>query len=480
MNLKQKLLAIFSLATILTSLIFQPVLADIAPPEAPPGSTLWPGNESTQVRMLAEAVTLDVSVDSSDPQAARARTTALFTMRNLGSEAEKMEVRFPLRFMMWEDTHYPEINDLRVMVNGRGVSAHRAVLTYHEVRDLWSQDVEIPWSVFEVSFPAAEDVSIEVSYSVHGFGYYPHQAFRYILETGAGWKDSIGSADIIVKLPYDANPYNVWLDAETGFSTTTSKPQLAGDEVRWHFEDFEPTFKDNIEVSLITPSLWQKVLAEKTNITRNPNDGEAWGRLAKAYKEMTREAKGYPRSDPVGLELFQMSTEAYEKCLSLLPRDSLWHTGYADLLWSHYYFLLHMSGTKDSEWMLLQALTHLNSALELDPNNRLARDLLDEVSYSMPEAVVKTASGYDLLALTVTPAPPASFEISTQTPTATSLPTATETATVSPTMPALTSTLPPTPVPSTRQNAPICGGAGLILPLAGAAVWFSRRRTKRG
>ncbi len=464
------------LGIVFSLLYYRPARADIAPPEAPPGSTLWPGSETTQVRMLAETVTLTVSVDPADNQKAIARTTALFTMRNLGTQAEQMQARFPLRFMMWNDETYPEIADLRVKVNGRGVSTQRQLLTYTEVRDLWSQDVEIPWSVFDVTFPPGEDVSIEVTYSVHGFGYQPWQAFRYILETGAGWKDSIGSADIIVRLPYEANKYNVWLDAQTGFSTTTPGAQLAGSEVKWHFENFEPTFKDNIEVSLVTPSLWQKALTEQSNIARNPNDGEAWGRLAKAYKEMTREAKGYPRSDPTGQELFQMSMEAYEKCLSILPEDSLWHTGYADLLWSHYYFLEHFSEKTGSEWMLLQALTHLGRAVELDPGNQLARDLLDEISYSMPEAVVKTNSGYDLLGLTVTPASSASLNQGTSTPGATEPATAT-TVPATPTAAAATETPQPTEAPASGSPLPLCGGAGIILPLGGAVL--RQRRTRK-
>jgi tetratricopeptide (TPR) repeat protein len=71
---------------------------------------------------------------------------------------------------------------------------------------------------------------------------------------------------------------------------------------------------------------------------KNPNDGEAWGRLAKAYKEVVKMPKGYLREDPAGIELYALSKDAYEKCLALLPNDPLWHYGYADLLWAHYYF----------------------------------------------------------------------------------------------------------------------------------------------
>ncbi len=476
--MKRLLQSLAVLGLVFSLLDVYPVRADIAPPEAPPGSTLWPGSETTQVRMLAETVTLTISVDPRDARKAVARTTARFSMQNLGTQTERMQVRFPLRFLMWNDQTFPEIEGLRVKVNGQGVTTQRQVLPYTGVSDFWSEPVEIPWSVFEVSFAPGENVSIEVSYSVHGFGYYPWQAFRYILETGAGWKDSIGSAEIIVQLPYEVNRYNVLLDGQTGFSTTSPSAELSGNEVRWHFEALEPTAMDNIEISLITPTLWQKVMAEKKNITRNPNDGEAWGRLGKAYKEMTREAKGYPRSDPVGLELFQMSAEAYEKCLAILPEDSLWHTGYADLLWSQYYFVEQTQGPSDSGWMLQQSLSHLGRAVELDPGNQLARDLLEEISYSRPEAVKKTGTGYDLLALTVTAAPPTSFVLPTDTAV---VMTETEAATpsASPTAEAATITPAPAAAPAPGNPQPLCGGAGLVLPLAGAAWWRGKSRKRR-
>lgn len=467
MNRLLTILALICLAA--AFLAVQPARADVAPPEAPPGSTLWPGSETTQVRMVAETVTLTIAPDK---ETALARTSAVFTMRNLGAQAERLAVRFPLRFQLYPEERYPEINDLRVKVNGRGVTSRREVITYTQVRDLWSQDTEIPWSVFEVDFPPDEDVTIEVTYTAHGYGYFPWQAFRYILETGAGWKDTIGSADIIVSLPYEANEYNVWLEAQTGFSTTSPGAVFLGDEVRWHFEDFEPDFEDNIEISIVTPSQWQKVLAELDNTVRNPADGEAWGRLGKAYKEIAREGKGYPRTDPTGEELFELSAAAYEKCLSLLPDDSLWHTGYADLLWTHYYFANRSPGS-DSTWELLLALTHLEKAVQLDPNNQLARDHLDNISYSMPEAVVKTDTGYILLGLTVTPAPPASIQLPTETPTTQPTGTAEAVTTTTPTLPTEVVT---TQTPSAGGPSSLCGGAGLILPLSGAAVWSSRRR----
>jgi hypothetical protein len=68
------------------------VRADVAPPAYPPGSNPEPGSEITQVRMMAETVLIEVLQSDNN----QARVTADFTMRNLGTAAESMGVRFPL------------------------------------------------------------------------------------------------------------------------------------------------------------------------------------------------------------------------------------------------------------------------------------------------------------------------------------------------------------------------------------------------
>ncbi len=63
--------------------------ADAGPPLQPPGSNIAAGGQ-TQVQMLAEKVVLEVTPPDG------VRVGADFTMRNLGTAAEQMQVRFPL------------------------------------------------------------------------------------------------------------------------------------------------------------------------------------------------------------------------------------------------------------------------------------------------------------------------------------------------------------------------------------------------
>ena len=453
--------------------------ADVAPPESPPGSDIVPGAEVTQVRMMSETVILNIAQNPSESDGAIANTAATFTMRNLGSTEETMQARFPLSFFAGSSDgfgNYPEIAQIAVKVDGKPVNTQRVLqpVLFTEGPYYYERE-EIPWAVFNVTFPPARDVTIEVAYTVNGFGYYPYEAFRYVLETGAGWKDTIGSADIIVRLPYEATEYNVWLsDGTTGYSTTTAGAVLNGRDVRWHFESLEPTWQNNIEVSLVTPSLWKKVLTETDTVAKNPNDGEAWGRLAKAYKEIVRMSKGYLREDSAGHEIYDLSKQAYETCLSLLPDDSLWHYGYADLLWSHYYFDIHASRLPDPEGILPRTLVELKTALELDPNNRLAKDLLSWISSDIPGSVRINGSSYDYLALTATPVPPTPFIFATET--LSSMPTEIS---PSPTIPPVaTATSPVATEEPSPSPVPSCGGAALILPALFGVLVLSRRRIR--
>ncbi len=451
-------------------------LADAAPPEAPPGTTLLPGESITQVRMVSETVTLTISKDPSDAEHAIAKTEAVFTMRNLGAAEEKMAVRFPLSFFNGNSDGYfqfPEIDSIAVKVNGKNAPTRREMQPFAASELSYPERDEIPWAVFDVTFPPNQDIIIEVVYHVDGFGYYPYEAFKYVLETGAGWNGTIGSAEIIVRLPYEVSEQNLDLTGQAGHGGSTPGGVMSGNEIRWKFRDLEPTYSDNIQIVLVTPLQWEKVLKEKANVEKNPNDGEAWGRQAKAYKEVVTMPKGYLREDPAGFELYQLSKDSYEKCLALLPNDPLWHYGYADLLWSHYYWNIYFGSQVDAEGVLPSLLGHLQTALKLDPNNEPATDLLLEISYQIPEAVQQNEDeSFTLLALTATPIPPTPYGgFPTVTPQPTLEPASTPQTVSTPTVDSA-----PTEAPEPAARNPICGSAFLLPALFGMVLVLKRRK----
>jgi len=437
------------------------VRADIAPPSFPPGSNPGPETEGTQVRMMAETVVIDVLGNTPSGSLGRAKVTADFTMRNLGSAVESMGVRFPIGSSNGFG-EYPEIKDLQIFVNNQSVATRRI----SEVDPTWGSD-PVPWSEFDVNFPPNADVNIRVTYMLEGMGEYPYVAFFYIFHTGAGWQGTIGSADLIVRLPYEANPHNVIFEDQIGWSSTTPGGVMDGREVSWHFEDFEPEQSNDFQLSLVMPVAWQKVLDEQANVQKNPNDGEAWGRLGKIYKEIQFYRRGF-RAGASGDELYQLSIDAYEKALTLKPDDALWHAGLADLLAVHAYYedFAYAEATLDK----LRAMQEINRALELAPNDPKVKEIAEKIYFLFIDAVEQTEDGYIFFWLTATPelpVPTLSALEPTSTPPATTPPLAT--ATVVPEKEAI-----PTSTPTTAKN-PLCGSV-LFIPLVLIVVAVRKRR----
>ena len=437
------------------------VRADVAPPAQPPGFNPEPGAELTQVRMMAETVLIDVQASAPADSLGQAKVTADFTMRNLGNETEDLAVRFPVSVSNGFGV-YPEITNLQVKVGGKSVSTQRVM----QLDPLYQYDL-VPWAEFDVTFPPNQDVQIRVTYTIDGTGEYPYVAFYYIFHTGAGWNDTIGSADLIVRLPYEANDQTVIFDEQTGWSMTSPGGVIADNEVKWHFEDFEPGYENDFELSLIMPSVWQKVLNERENVEKNPKDGEAWGRLGKLYKEIFFFRRGF-RHDAGGQELYQLSVDAYEKAVALLPDDGLWHAGFADLLSTHAYYASWEGEDATSE--TIRSMQEIDLALGLAPNDPKVKEVAEKIYNFFPGAVELLEIGYDFLWLTATPVVDTPTDVPAL-PTSTLQPTPMPVSTVTavPTREAMPN---PTPIPPTAKN-PLCGSA-VLAPLA--LIWFVRRK----
>jgi tetratricopeptide (TPR) repeat protein len=410
------------------------VSADVAPPEPPFGSNPYHDGTGTQVQMAAEKVVFDVAATSAYRNG-QAHVSAAFQMHNQGSQDEKMMVRFPLGVVYDEKciySPYPSINDLSAKVDG----AAAAVTTSYELVNNYTVDpqvgVKIPcWANFPVTFPGDQDVTIAVSYTAQGYGDLPQTdeslglggnnpsaeiAYWYVLETGAGWYGSIGKADVIFHFPYEANDKNVDMES-TGTDWT-----LSGNEISWHRENFEP---DNIlRVYVVNPSVWQSILTETKNTQANPQDGEAWGRLAKAYKQAIWERRGF-RMDPAGLEMYALGRQAYDQALSLLPKDAEWHYGYAELLcWHAMWGYFDANSQKNNpDWP--RCMQQLKTALDLNPGYAQSKEALQELAQFNPGVVDLSGPQPDYLILT--PHPTQTIEVmSTPVTTATgAAPTAT-------------------------------------------------------
>jgi len=434
--------------------------ADVAPPSHPPGSNPGPDSDVTQVRMMAETVVIDVMSNNDTNGLGQAKVTANFTMRNLGNTAETMGVRFPIG----SDNGFgqlPELKSLNVKVNDKSVLTNRIM----EQDAPWSSEL-VPWAQFNVSFPPSQDVHIQVTYVLDGTGEYPFVAYYYVLHTGAGWKDTIGSADIIFRLPYEANTSNIIFNEEIGWSSTTTGGRFSGKEVKWHFDNLEPDQYSDFQFSIVNPAVWQKVLIEQANVQNNPSDGEAWGRLGKLYKEIFFFRRGF-RHDDGGKQIYQLSIEAYEKSVALLPDDALWHAGFADLLGVHAYYASQEG--EDATVEMLHSMQEIHTALEISPDDSKVKEIAETIYYLFPDAIKQYESGYDFLWLTATPEAPIptlTLIEPTSTPPATTPPLPTATA-----VPVTEAQSTPAATPSVSN--PLCGSA-MIIPFA--LIWFFNRK----
>ena len=327
-------------------------------------------------------------------------------------------------------------------------------------------DTPIPWAVFPVTFPVGQDVIIEVRYTAEATAhkYDPAVSFSYSLETGAGWRDTIGSADIIVRLRYEANPGNIIM-SQSGFRfDPQNTPVFSGQEARWHLENFEPDHSYNFSVFVTRPNLWQSVLIERQNVQNNRNDGEAWGRLGMAYKHVIDWNKFY-RFDPAGIGMFFSSDEAYNRAVTLLPNDALWHFGFSQLLFRGYdtysYNEQFMAENGIDPSLLARGTQELYLSLQLDPNNQDASDLANWVAVRFPGWIEGSGSNFDFIGLTATPT---SVVTETSTPMATPSPTAKSQPVIVPSA---------TPIPATSGEKPLCGSVFLAISLV--VIVFSRK-----
>ncbi len=420
---------VFRLAVglILIGFFFVPLAyADIAPPDTPPGGNPQPEDSTTQVQMIAETVIIEVmnpaSLGDDEDNLAddRARVHAQFTMLNTADETESMLVRFPLMNPSGMGDGfggYPEIQDLRAWIDYLPVQVERITTP---TTNTWDDDAPpIAWAAFPVDFPPEEEVLVEVRYTLDSTGYEPFSEFKYILETGSGWKDVIGEATVILRLPYPVEPLNLRLDR------SSEGAEIIEGELVWHFEDFEPTQEDNIHIVMVETPAWYEVRFASSNLEDSPEDGDAWGALARAYKKIALGPKGWTRDDDAGQKIFSLSREAYETALEYSPEVARWYAGYAELIWHSMFGELYPEPDLGSP-SLMRTLELLDRALVLDPGNEQAITILQEMSYSFPEHIVTVDSGFDLILLTST-VEPSSVPMMTLTPipppTATARPT---------------------------------------------------------
>src|SRR5262245_13105749 len=182
------------------------------------GGTIRAMHEHPTIAMVAEYVHAELHVDS-------VRVECVFYLKNAGP-ATRVTIGFPEMATGGIDrpSHFTEF---RSWVDG------------DEIRiEPIDAPAEIPegehmtWWVKEVSFEKGATRVIRDRYVAPpgGMSDGTHW-FQYILYTGASWAGSIGVADIVVDLEAGAELLPL---------VGPSPPRRSGNELSWHFQQFEP------------------------------------------------------------------------------------------------------------------------------------------------------------------------------------------------------------------------------------------------
>jgi hypothetical protein len=411
-------------------------LGDAAPPAPAPGDSIQSGYIDTKVQMVSEDVLITIGDN-------RAYVKANFQLRNQGTSEESFNVRFPVG----ADNGFTGVSmveNFAAYVDGSPAET----TTIYNVMPRCDGCDPIPWASWPVTFPPGQQISVDVIYQVPPYrSYGAFDRYYYILQTGAGWYDSIGEADITVRLPYAVNEYNARLAPD---SISPANPQIEGTDIVWRLTDFEPkSSKDNVDVELMYPRFWRDLVTAREGFAANPDSLDAHLGLAHAladamgfdYKTGTYATGGTSK------ELMNEAIQVYQDALKLAP-DS-------PQLWSEYVMFLTQSGSNGSP-LLCDAITQAEAAF---PNNPEL-----EKSFVSPKA----ACQYQL-DLTAT------LGI-TQSPTSAPLPSSAATSTPLP----VTATLETIGDPPLESPSSPCPGAMalMVIPLFSAVYVIRRKRSK--
>jgi hypothetical protein len=311
----------------------QPGRADIGwPPLNPAGASPGlPTGVETNVRMLSEEVNITIEAharpatgqgEDSPANAMRAQVEAVFLMRNLGQADETFDVWFPLAASLRYPgmlPYFPDkyLRDFKLWIDGEPTR-------YEQVKapDVGDPSQESLWARFPMSFPAGKDVHVRLSYLLYPTGRRPFGGFEYILQTGAGWKGTIGQVNLNVYLPDTITPENVSLSGRS-IEGLPIQPQPEGyviedNVIRWQFTDLEPTAEHNLYVDVLEPQRYRELLSARAQAENAPNSPEAQIALARATRNAVMVVKTVGQHGG-GAALGEQVNVAYRRAIELAP-----------------------------------------------------------------------------------------------------------------------------------------------------------------
>lgn len=217
-------------------------LPDIAPnPRHRSGLAVGPRG-TTEVAMRAEVVELTLHED-------HAEVRAVFDLENTADAAQELEVGFPSEAFPIEapvdaglvDGPSPFFGSGTIYAFVAEVDGAPVRSDFKEVDAADTRRVHRHWVCWPMTFAGRQQRRVEVRYQVETRDPYHVRPFNalesreliYVLKTGAGWKDVIGKARIVLRCAPDMDFARV--------DTVSPAPTRKGEaEWEWRMESFEP------------------------------------------------------------------------------------------------------------------------------------------------------------------------------------------------------------------------------------------------
>ena len=257
------------------------------------GKTIQP-RKDVPVRLVSEDVRIVIGSDEADVRCA-------FYLMNVGLP-DTIEVGFPRG---WE-------GDLVEFEAFTDVPLEVKTLTSKPVYKTDTEDLPW-WNVFRVplkGFGEITDVFNTYSTKLRKNGNLGSEdlTFRYIMKTGAYWKDTIEDASITVYLKYAEFDQITYISPK-GFERENNR-------ISWHFMDFEPS--QNIEISIMQDNQFFTLQTAKDILEKEPGNAHAHFLLGSATFVRSFFDKEYTRED---------AKRALERAVFLNPDhlDARWY-----------------------------------------------------------------------------------------------------------------------------------------------------------
>lgn len=271
--MKKLTLAPIGIAFLLSTLVFTQALADVAPDTSTIGT---PGVvQESAVRMVREKVTFKIPENIVNSQEA-VSGQATFWLRNTTNEPQTLQVIFPIYFseaVTGEEVQYA--SNVVVKVNRKVVPSEfkdgsyiapdsegelKQVATTGYVFDLFMKPRKSAKVVVDFNALVGQQVRSNSNLSI-----------RYLLASGAGWKDSIKEAKIQVIYPFKLQEQ--WVSLEDQYGTKTIEKKVRFKTATWTFKDLEPLEGHAVYLNFVPPSV-AKENPESNTVPHNPYEGE--------------------------------------------------------------------------------------------------------------------------------------------------------------------------------------------------------------